>query len=194
MEAKADRLRWTVDQDGTWLQLLMPDGAAARRYAEEHRDKPQRVQLTTWRKKRSLTANAYAWALLDKLSVALRLPAVEVYRQLIPDVGGNAIHMCIPLDGLEQLRRIWSGNGRGWLVDIIGVSDAPGMIDIVLYYGSSVYDTAQMARLIDLIIGECRENGIEHLPPDKINAMLEAWDAKKNQGAGDFQGNQADCI
>lgn len=185
MEARTDKLRWSVDQDGTWIHLLVSDGQEARRYAEANADRPQRIKLTQWREKRSLTANAYAWVLLGKLSEVLRIPAVEIYRQIIPGVGGNTAALSVPIDSLDVLRDGWRNNGLGWIVEVIGISDTPGMIDVLLYYGSSVYDTAQMARLIDLIIEECRDNGVEHLPPDKINAMLEAWDEKTNKGAGD---------
>lgn len=194
METRADKIRWSVDQDGTWLHALVNDGQAARKYAEKNADLPQRVELTRWREKRSLTANAYAWVLLGKLSEVLHIPAVEIYRQIIPDVGGNTVSLCVPIDSLDGLRDGWSNNGIGWIVDVIGVSDTPGMIDVLLYYGSSVYDTAQMARLIELIISECRENGVEHLPPDKINAMLEAWNDKTNKSACDHKTGKETCL
>lgn len=182
METRADVVRWSVDQDGTWLNLLVQDGQSARWYAEANKGKPLRVKLTRWTDKRSLTANAYAWTLLGKLSAVLKIPPEEIYRQLIPDVGGNSTVVSVPLDGLEMLRKTWARNGMGWILDVVGVGDTPGMIDVMLYYGSSVYDSAQMARLIDLIIAECRENDIEYLPPDKISAMLEAWNEKTDKG------------
>lgn len=177
METRADKINWSIDQDGTWLHLLVADGYAARTYAEGT-DKPQRVKITQWKEKRSLSANAYAWTLLGKLSAALHIPPEDIYRQLIPDVGGNYTAVTVDLNGLNKLRETWGNNGKGWLVELIGAGAKPGTVDVALYYGSSVYDTAQMARLIDLIIDECRENGIEYLPPEQIAAMLEAWDGK----------------
>lgn len=194
MEARANKIHWSLDQDGTWLHLLVEKGQPARKYAEENTDRPQRVKLTQWREKRSLTANAYAWVLLGKLSEVLRIPAVEIYRQIIPDVGGNTAALSVPIDSLDVLRDGWKNNGLGWIVEVIGISDTPGMIDVLLYYGSSVYNTAQMARLIDLIIEECRENGVEHLPQDKINAMLEAWNEKANKSAGDHSEGEEACV
>ena len=184
MEARAERVTWSIDQDGTWLHLLVTDGQQARFYAEGHGDKPQRVKLTEWRDKRSLSANAYAWTLLGKLSAVLRAPPEEIYRQLIPDVGDNFTTVSVPLDGLDKLRETWGHNGKGWVLDVIGAR-GPGLVDVALYYGSSVYDTAQMARLIDLIIDECREAGVEYLPPDKVAAMLEDWDVQADKSAGD---------
>ncbi len=178
VETRVDRAEWQIDSDGTWLRLLVEDGQTARRYVEGMKDKPLRLKLTQWREKRSLSANAYAWTLLGKLSEKLGLPPEEIYRRLIPDVGGNSTAVTAPLESLKMLRRSWGDNGLGWRVEIIGAA-GPGMADVMLYYGSSVYDTAQMARLIDLIIAECREQGIEHLPPDRLAAMLEEWNEKQ---------------
>jgi len=178
METRADRINWSTDQEGTWLHLLVEDGQKARAYAEGA-DKPQRVKITQWREKRSLSANAYAWTLLGKLSAALHLPAEEIYRQLIPDVGDNYTTVTVDLRGLDKLRETWGNNGKGWMVEVVGAGIKTGTLDVALYYGSSVYDTAQMARLIDLIIAECRENGIEYLPPDQLAAMLEDWHGER---------------
>ena len=69
-------------------------------------------------------------------------------------------------DAAEKLREIWSSHGKGWLTEQMpGVS--PGYTTLLLYYGSSTYDTAQMARLIDLIVTDCKAQGIETLTPDK---------------------------
>ena len=178
METRAERINWSIDQEGTWLHLLVTDGQEARAYAEGT-DKPQRVKITRWRDKRSLSANAYAWTLLGKLSAVLHLPPEEIYQELIPNVGDNYTTVTVDLQGLDKLRETWGNNGKGWLVDVIGAGVKTGTLDVALYYGSSVYDTAQMARLIDLIVTECRENGIEYLPPDQLAAMLEDWHGER---------------
>lgn len=182
MEVKTLKLKWSIDQEGTWLHILVEDGQEARKYAEANADKPQRLTLKRWTEKRSLNANAYAWKLLGKLSAVLKIPPETIYRSLIPDVGDNGTAVSVPIGGLEQLRTSWGHNGKGWVVEVLGISDLPGNVDVMLYSGSSVYDKEQMARLIDLIIEECREAGVEYLPPDKLAAMLEGWDeVKKNK-------------
>ena len=34
-----------------------------------------------------------------------------------------------------------------------------------------------MSRLIDLVVQECKDAGIETLPPDKLAALLDGWSA-----------------
>lgn len=176
METKATAIDWMPGKDGsTWITLKVEDAALARKFAAQNADKPLRVKIVRWKEKRSLSANAYAWTLLGRLSEKLGLPPEEIYWDIIPEVGGNYTTMTIPLDGLDMFRRTWGRNGIGWRVDIIGAA-GPGLVDIKAHYGSSVYDKATMGRLIDLIIQECREQGIEYLPPDKLAAMMEEWD------------------
>ena len=50
--------------------------------------------------------------------------------------------------------------------------------NVILYYGSSTYDTAQMARLIDLIVQDCKAQHIETADPEDIKSLLQMWDEK----------------
>jgi hypothetical protein len=46
---------------------------------------------------------------------------------------------------------------------------------VILYYGSSTYDTAQMSRLINNIIEECRQLGIETKSEEEVQSLLRQW-------------------
>lgn len=51
--------------------------------------------------------------------------------------------------------------------------------------GSHEYDTKEMAILIDDIIAEAKEQGIETLPPNEVERMKQEWGAEfeqKNEG------------
>lgn len=50
---------------------------------------------------------------------------------------------------------------------------------MILYYGSSTYNTRQMSHLIDMAVQDCVEQGIETLPPDKLAGMMEEWGCTK---------------
>jgi hypothetical protein len=43
------------------------------------------------------------------------------------------------------------------------------------YYGSSYYDTAQMSRLIELAVQDCKELGIETRSEEEIASLLGEW-------------------
>jgi hypothetical protein len=47
-----------------------------------------------------------------------------------------------------------------------------------IYKGSSEYDSREMAILIDGIVSEAKEMGIETLPPQELERLKQAWDVK----------------
>ena len=44
--------------------------------------------------------------------------------------------------------------------------------------GSSEYDTKEMSHLIDGLVSECKEMGIETLPPEELERMMAAYGKK----------------
>ena len=54
-------------------------------------------------------------------------------------------------------------------------SKIAGCVNVVLYYGSSTYDSAQMSRLIDLVVQECQAQGIETKTPEELALLKEDW-------------------
>lgn len=173
---KASWFRWTMDAAGDWLCIQTNK---ARQVLDTLKEgKPYDVEIKEHREKRSLDSNAYAWVLIDRLAEKLHIAKTEVYRRYIREIGGNNETVCISDKGVEKLRSGWEHNGLGWQTDTTS-SKLPGCTNVVLYYGSSTYDTAQMSRLIDLIVQDCREQGIETLPPDKLAGMMEEWGCTK---------------
>ena len=155
--------RVTIEVDGD----LRPD-------YEKLRETDVSVDLKKFRQKRSLDANSYCWVLLDKLAETTGRGKTDLYRHYIKDVGGNSETVCVVDKAAEKLREGWEHNGLGWATDTMP-SKLNGCTNVILYYGSSTYDTAQMARLIDLIVQDCRALGIETLPPYRLAAMVEEW-------------------
>ena len=79
---------------------------------------------------------------------------------------------------MDKLVDGWRHNGIGWQTETIP-SKIKGCVNVVLYYGSSTYDTAQMSLLIDMVVQDCKDQNIETLPPDKLAGMMEEWACTK---------------
>ena len=79
---KVDSAVW----EGGFLKLHTAD-VDARHFAYVFT--PGEYEINVKKSLRSLDANAYAWALIDKLAKATGVPASEVYRRAVRDVGGN---------------------------------------------------------------------------------------------------------
>lgn len=140
---------------------------------EELKGSKLNVELKKWYAKRSLDANAYAWVLIGKLQDALDVSKEEIYKDLIKNIGDYEV---IPIkdEAVEKFQRAWSKNGLGWITDTTK-SKLEGYTNVIAYYGSSSYDTKTMARLIDLIIQECKQLNIETMTEEEINSLIGAW-------------------
>ena len=165
--------------EGGWLMLRpsREDMGKAMAFIRKKKDRLYEAALKEHRKKRSLDANAYAWVLIGKLSEAMRLPPVEVYRQAIQNIGGNFEVLPVREDAAEHFRRVWESQGLGWPCVDMGQSKISGYRNLRVYYGSSTYDTRQMSALIDTLVQDCKALDIETLSDEKLSAMMEGWNA-----------------
>lgn len=132
------------------------------------------IEIKPFRKRRSLDANAYAWVLMDRLAEKLRDTKENIYREYIRNIGGNSEMVCVKNNAVERLREAWQKNGIGWQTETVK-SKLEGCTNVILYYGSSTYDSAQMSRLLDLIIQDCKEQGIPTETPDEIARLKSLW-------------------
>lgn len=130
-------------------------------------DKPLTVTVKEFRQKRSLSQNAYLWVLLDKLGAKLNRSKEDIYKIYVKDFG---IFEPLPIknEAVERFINNWSKNGLGWFCEDLGESKLDGYTKIIAYYGSSIYNTAEMKRLIDAVIQECEEQGIQTMPLSEV--------------------------
>lgn len=142
---------------------------------DEMRDKDKlSIEVKPFKAKRSLDANAYAWVLMDRLAEKLHKGKTEIYREYIKDIGGVSETVCVKNSAVERLCEGWSKNGIGWQTETFE-SKISGCTNVVLYYGSSTFSTAQMSALLDLIIQDCHEQGIVTDTPNEIARMKALW-------------------
>lgn len=132
------------------------------------------VTVKKFRQKRSLDANAYAWVLMDRLAAVTGRRKDEIYLDAVRNVGGNTETVCVLDKAVDKLREAWSRNGLGWPTETMP-SKLEGCTNVILYYGSSTFDTAQMSRMIDGLVQDCKSVGVETMTPDELERLLEAW-------------------
>ncbi|MGI5927164.1 MAG: hypothetical protein ACOX8A_08315 [Thermacetogeniaceae bacterium] len=130
------------------------------------------IEIKKYRKSRSLDANAYAWVLIDKIAAALSVEQSIVYKNAIREIGGVSQIVCVKSNAVDQLIGGWESKGIGWQTDTLP-SKLEGCTNVVLYFGSSSYDTKQMKLLIDNLVEEAKGLGIETMTPDEIRGIYE---------------------
>lgn len=133
------------------------------------------IEIKPYRARRSLDANAYAWVLMDRLAEKMGESKVDIYREYVKHIGGNSDVVCVKNSAVERLKEGWQRNGIGWVTDTLP-SKIEGCTNVILYCGSSCYDSSQMSRLLDLIIQDCKQLGISTETPDEIARLKALWE------------------
>lgn len=159
----------TRNLDGTWSLAITLVGDCRAVWDKLH-DKDISVEIKPYREKRSLDANGYMWVLVDKIAEKMHLGKAEVYRNAIKDIGGASTVVCVQDVAVDALCRGWQDRGLGWQTDTIP-SKIKGCTNVILYYGSSTYDTRQMTILIDHLVQDAKALGIETLTPAELEAL-----------------------
>lgn len=121
-------------------------------------DKLHTAKIAVYRAKRTLNQNAYLWILCQRIAEVIRSTKEEVYQRFIKAKGQFDV-LCIKDEAAARFAEIWRLRGIGWFCDI-DESEIDGWTNVICYNGSSVYDTAEMAQLLDEILQECKNLNI----------------------------------
>lgn len=152
------------------------------KFAQLDKTKIYDVSIEEHKNKRSLNANSYAWSLLNQLSVELSketpISSIEIYKKYIHDL---SIYKTITIndEAVDTFIKSWGMNGIAWLCDKVDKANIEGYSILHAYYGSSVYNTKQMAQLIELIEQDAKSVGIETLEERKLKQLLDSWERNK---------------
>lgn len=152
----------------------------SKRFAYSVKDKPYVAQIKEKRNHRSLDANAYCWALIVQMADILGVGKEEVYQQMLKQYGQGG-EVTLSWNQVNAFTRAWRYNEP---VQMLGEGENARYV-YRFWIGSSAYDTKEMAALIDGVVSECKDLGIDTRTPDEIRSMMALWDEKqKSEGNG----------
>lgn len=151
-------------------------------------DKEYTVEIKRKTKSRSLNANSYYWLIAQKIAVELSKNSYttkeDVYKKAIKDCG-HFTYVPVREDAVERYITIWQAHGIGWIAEDAGeCKSIKGYHNIMCYHGSSVYNTKEMARLIDCLTDECEQLGIQLEPSEYIQSLIEGWGDEQQKEKG----------
>lgn len=126
------------------------------------------VEIKQFRHNRSLDANAYLWVLLSKMAEVLHTTKDELYLLMLERYGVFT-HIVVKLNVAERVKQEWRTVRELGEVTINGQTG----IQLQCYFGSSTYNTKEMATLIDGVVSECKEIGVETMTPSEVEALTE---------------------
>ncbi len=135
---------------------------------------PLLLDVKKWHKPRSLNANAYAWVLIGKIAEKSKESPEEYYKRLIKETGIKTTIVCVPNQAVAKLLEGWEHNGTGWVGERMD-SKIDGCTNIRLIYGSSSFDSSEMARFIQYVVQDAESLGIPTVTDEEMNRMLGRW-------------------
>lgn len=155
---------------------------------EELQGFPLVITLKKFRRKRSLDANAYYWVLVAKLGDKLGLSKPYLHNLLLRRYGqpeiidGRMIYLVLPDSDMGS--RIADEAETYHIKPTSEVKtgrDGERFRTYVMLRGSSTYNAEEMSHLIDGLISECKESGVETASPEEIKRMLELYETNRKR-------------
>ena len=164
----AEKSDYQRNKDGVFLML--PAAAIdIQKFVSEAKGKYD-CEIKKHREKRSLDSNAYAWVLINEIANVLRASKDEVYLTMLKRYGQSFVVSVIEkaAEVAEQTFPYCERSGEGTV-------EGKKFVHFKVFRGSSTYGNREMSVLIDGIISEAKELGIETATPAELERMKKEW-------------------
>ena len=128
------------------------------------------LKATKYRKKRSLDANALLWKCLGAIARALRIDKWQVYLMMLKRYG-KFTHIVVKESAVEAVKKQWRE------CEIVGEITVNGQkaVQMLCYFGSSTLDSKEFSVLLDGVISEMKEMGLETPVPSELKRAIEEY-------------------
>ncbi|MCM1368249.1 MAG: hypothetical protein NC184_05535 [Roseburia sp.] len=130
-----------------------------------------------YKESRSLNANAYFHVLVDKIAEKMQLGADEVKVKMVLEYGTMATEcgepVIVALPKSANIAEYWTY--AKWIADFTAKNGKP-YSQYVFYKHTHTLDKSEMARLINGVVYEAQELGIETRTPDELASLIENWE------------------
>jgi hypothetical protein len=170
MNIKNADMRIKLDGDVELLLTVNADKNHIGELIRKANEKPYTVEIAPLKKKRSLDANGYLWVLLQKIAEALHSTKDEVYLEMLSRYG-QFTHIVVKPNAVEKFKSEWRTVRDLGEVTINGKTG----IQLQCFFGSSTYDSKEFSVLLDGVISEAKELGIETLSETEADRMIKEW-------------------
>lgn len=141
-------------------------------------DKGKKWEIKEYKGKRSLNSNSYYWALLSQLARKLRMTNPRLHNLMLRDCAPPYMiddHIAMqPIPDTEAAENQILESETYHLKPTSGIIEGNDGITYRWYIvlrGSSTFNTEEMAFLLDRLIDECKQQGIQTLTPTELARM-----------------------
>lgn len=126
------------------------------------------ITVKEHKEKRSNDANAMLWLCLGRIAHSIRANKWDVYLQMLKRYG-KYTYICVKTEAVEEVKKQWRES------EIVGEVEINGKkaTQMLCYYGSSTYNTKEFSTLLDGVISEMKEMGLETPQSHEVKKALE---------------------
>ena len=130
-------------------------------------------EIKQYRAKRSLDSNSYLWVILNEMATILKTNKDELYLEVLSRYGVFT-HVIVKPEIVSRVIEQWRTARELGEVTINGKTG----IQIQCYFGSSTYTNLEMSKLLEGVVSEAKELGINTVTPKEMELMHKAWGIK----------------
>lgn len=141
---------------------------------EKYRDMDElKITVQKFRRGRSLDANALMWKCIGEIANAINADKWDVYLRMLKRYG-KYTYICVKPSVVDAVKTQWRE------CEVVGNIDINGQTatQLLCYFGSSTYDTKEFSILLDGIISEMEEMGLEKPITKDMERVLNLWEQK----------------
>ncbi len=134
------------------------------------------IKAVQHREKRSLDANGLLWHCLQEIAVALKTDKWSVYLMMLKRYG-KFTYVVVKPNVVEAMKSQWR---ESEVVGEIDINGKKGM-QMLCYFGSSTYNTKEFSVLLDGVISEMKEIGLQPPTTQDMRRALEEYEKHYTQ-------------
>lgn len=129
------------------------------------------IKATKYRQKRSLDANGLLWLCLGRIASDLRTDKWDVYLEMLKRYG-QYTYIVVKEKVVEQVKQQWRE------CEVVGEIEVNGQkaIQMLCYFGSSTYNSKEFSVLLDGVISEMQEMGLETPTSSELKRVMEQYE------------------
>jgi hypothetical protein len=128
------------------------------------------IEVSQQKRKRSLDANGMLWAICTQIAAAIKSSKDEVYLTMLERYGVFT-HIIVKAEAVERIKQEWR---TCRVLGEVTVNGKTG-IQIQCYYGSHLYDSKEFSVLLEGVISEAQEMGIEVVSEQDKQLLIQQW-------------------
>lgn len=159
-----------INLDNDTLNIKV-DVEKARLMMNNLKDKKYMLEIKEVTNKRSLAANSMCWAMCGELAKVMKSTDKEIYKDTLKKYSSSILYPCWE-EILDELLTHFD------YYDVLNAryhKDGRGIVDIIVYKGTSKMNTKEMSRFLEGLIDDCKEAGIDTMSNEEKESLIKSW-------------------